>query len=180
MSEQQGAARAATQALPPTTTTTTTTPQDPLSRNIRQLGLFLSGAAFMAASVLITRRSVVRRQIDAFPKFYTSNRHPARYDPSDRSLLAVQAFGLATLNVMSFGVLLIGGITWGWDLCSLAELRERSRAATRRPGKKVDPEEEKALKEMMDGLLAKIGMQIPEEGEEEGAKKPERSEGPSS
>lgn len=170
MSESQGSAGAVAQASTPKITT----PQDPLSRDIRQLGLFVSGAAFMAASILISRRSVVRRQIDAFPKFYTSNRNPARFDSSDRSLLAVQAFGLATLNVMSFGVLLTGGITWGWDLCSLTELRERSRAATRGSGK-VDPEEEKALKEMMDGLLAKMGMQIPEEGEEGGEKKSDGS-----
>ncbi|KAK0390922.1 hypothetical protein NLU13_0425 [Sarocladium strictum] len=148
--------------------------QTPLSRNIRQLGLFFTGAAFMAASVFVTRRSVVRRQIESFPKFYVSNRSPPRFDSSDRSLLAVQAFGLATLNVMSFGVLLTGGISWGWDLCSMRELRERSQAALRRPGRQgVDPEEEKALKEMMDGLLAKMGMQTPEEGGEGGEKKPE-------
>jgi hypothetical protein len=128
----------------------------------------------MAASVFITRRSVVRRQLDAFPKFYVGNRTPPRFDSSDRSLLAVQAFGLATLNVMSFGVLLVGGISWGWDLCSMRELRERSQAALRRQGRQtVDPEEEKALKEMMDHLLAKMGMQIPEEGEGGDKKKPE-------
>lgn len=140
-------------------------PQSPLSRNIRQLGLFFSGAAFMAASIFITRRSVVRRQIDAFPRFYTHNRYPPRIDSSDRSLLAASALGLATLNVMSFGVMLVGGISWAWDLCSVTELRERSRQAVRGSGKELNPEEEKAIKEMMDGLLSKLGMEFPEEGE---------------
>jgi hypothetical protein len=120
----------------------------------------------MAASIFITRRSVVRRQIDAFPRFYTHNRYPPRFDSSDRSLLAASALGLATLNVMSFGVMLVGGISWGWDLCSVTELKERSREAVTRPGRKeLDPEEEKAMKEMMEDLMSKLGMEIPEEGE---------------
>lgn len=140
-------------------------PLSPLSRNIRQLGLYFAGAGFLAASIAISRRAVVRRQIDAFPKFFMSNRTPARLDSTDRSLLAAQALGLATLNVMSFGILLVGGVSWGFDLCSVGELRERSRASLRKPGK-VNVEDEEAMKEMMDELLAKLGMQLPKEGEE--------------
>ncbi|KAM5346834.1 hypothetical protein ACJ41O_009839 [Fusarium nematophilum] len=132
----------------------------PWARQFKQLGLFFAGAGFLAASVAISRRSVLRRRLDSFPKFYSSNRQPVRFDSADRSLLAVQALGLATLNVTSFAVMLIGGISWGFDLCSIQELQERSRAAIRRPGL-VNPEDEKALEEMMDDLMGRLGVEKP-------------------
>ena len=98
---------------------------------------------------------------NSFPKFYSSNRAPAKIDSAERSLLAVQALGLATLNVMSFGVMLIGGISWAFDLSSIAELRERTQAAVRRPGS-VNPEDEKAMEELMDELMGKLGMEKPQ------------------
>jgi hypothetical protein len=98
---------------------------------------------------------------DSFPKFYSSNRNPVKVDAGERSLLAAQALGLATLNVMSFGVMLVGGISWAFDLSSVAELRERTQAAVRRPGS-VDPEDEKAMEELMEDLMGKLGMETPQ------------------
>jgi hypothetical protein len=114
----------------------------------------------MAATIAVSRRSVMRRQLEALPRFFASNRNPTKLDSSDRSLLAVEAFGLATLNVTSFGIMLTGGIAYAFDLSSLRELKQRSKAAISKPGK-VSPEDEKELQEMMDGLLAKLGMEIP-------------------
>ncbi|KAJ4248937.1 hypothetical protein NW757_008051 [Fusarium falciforme] len=132
----------------------------PWTRQLKQFGLFFAGAGFMAASVAISRRSVLRRRLDSLPKFYSSNRQPVKFDSADRSLLAVQALGLATLNVMSFAVLLVGGISWGFDLSSIQELRERSQAAIRRPGL-VNPEDEKEMEKMMEDLMARLGMDKP-------------------
>ncbi|KAF5568852.1 hypothetical protein FPHYL_2566 [Fusarium phyllophilum] len=130
-------------------------------RSIRQFGLLLTGAGFLAASVAVSRRSVLRMRHDLFPKFYTSNRHQVKFDSGDRSLLAVQALGLATLNVMSFGVMLVGGISWAFDLSSIEELRVRTQAVTRRPGM-VSPEDEKAMEELIEGLMGKMGMEKPQ------------------
>lgn len=138
-----------------------TTSLPPWQRHVRQLGLFFAGASFMAASVAISRRAVVRRQVAALPRFYSHNRYAMPLDSADRSLLAAQALGLATLNVMSFGILLVGGISWGFDLCSAEELQVRSRAAIRRQGR-VDPEGEKALEKMMGELMDRLGMDKPE------------------
>ncbi|RSL53767.1 hypothetical protein CEP53_007641 [Fusarium sp. AF-6] len=132
----------------------------PWTRTLKQFGLFCAGAGFMAASVAISRRSVLRRQLDSMPKFYSSNRQPVKFDSADRSLLAVQALGLATLNVMSFAVMLVGGISWGFNLSSVQELRERSQAAIRRPGL-VNPEDEKEMEKMMEDLMARLGMDKP-------------------
>ncbi|KAF5703369.1 hypothetical protein FGLOB1_9138 [Fusarium globosum] len=130
-------------------------------RSIRQFGLLLTGAGFLAASVAVSRRSVLRMRHDSFPKFYTSNRHQVKFDSGDKSLLAVQALGLATLNVMSFGVMLVGGISWAFDLSSIEELRQRTQAVTRRPGM-VSPEDEKAMEELIEGLMGKMGMEKPQ------------------
>ncbi|KAK7419521.1 hypothetical protein QQX98_003290 [Neonectria punicea] len=111
----------------------------------------------------------MRRRLDAIPKFYTSNRNPVNFDSSDRSALAAQALGLATLNVTSFGIMLVGGISWGFDLSTLGELRARSQAVIRRPGS-LNPEDEAAVEEMMKDLMTRLGMEKPA-GEEDGAKK---------
>lgn len=135
--------------------------QSTWERSFRQFGLLLTGAGFLAASVAVSRRSVLRMRQNSFPKFYSSNRAPVKIDSAERSLLAAQALGLATLNVMSFGVMLVGGISWAFDLSSVAELRERTQAAVRRPGS-VNPEDEKAMEELMEELMGKLGMEKPQ------------------
>jgi hypothetical protein len=116
----------------------------------------------MAASVAVARRSVLRRRLESLPRFYFSNRtHPRTIDSADRGLLAAQALGLATLNVMSFGVMLVGGLSWAFDLSSVAELRHRTRAVLERNSGDVDSDQERELEEMMDSLLARLGMEKP-------------------
>lgn len=129
------------------------------SRPLKQFGLFFLGATFTAASVGVSRRSVVRRQRDSFPKFYTSNRPgPEDGNSSEGALLGVHALGLATLNVSSFAVLLTGGLSWAFDLSSIDELRTRTKAALQRPGGEVSPDDEKEFEQMIDNLMAKLGM----------------------
>ncbi|POR38967.1 Uncharacterized protein TPAR_00839 [Tolypocladium paradoxum] len=158
-----------------TPSSSTTASYSPFTRQLHQLGLFLAGASFMAASVAVSRRSVIRRRLEAMPPFHTSNRAAARFDGTDRVGLATAALGLATLNVMSFGVLLTGGIAWAFDLCSVAELRERTQAALRRPGN-LDPAAEKEMEDMMKSLLDRLGMDsTPPENPADGGAKDEAS-----
>ncbi|KND86263.1 hypothetical protein TOPH_09109 [Tolypocladium ophioglossoides CBS 100239] len=114
----------------------------------------------MAASVAVSRRAVIRRRAETIPAFHTSNRMAARFDGTDRVGLATAALGLATLNVVSFGVLLTGGIAWAFDLCSVAELRHRTQAALRRPGRpgRPDPAADKDMEDVLKSLLDRLGM----------------------
>ncbi|KAM0508174.1 hypothetical protein ACHAP8_000384 [Fusarium lateritium] len=148
-------------ARAPPSSTISAHPQSTWERSFRQMGLLLTGAGFLAASVAVSRRSVLRMRKDSFPKFYYSNRNPVTVDMGERSFLAAQALGLATLNVMSFGVMLVGGISWSFDLASVEELRERTQAAVRRPGS-ANPEDEKAMEELMEDLMGKLGMENPQ------------------
>ncbi|KAG6016585.1 hypothetical protein E4U43_003492 [Claviceps pusilla] len=157
-------------ASPPSLTLT------PFQRQARQLGLLFAGAGFMAASIAVARRSVLRRQLESFPKFYSGNRVVQRVDSAERSLMAVQALGLATLNVTSFGILLTGGIAWAFDLCDVRELRARTQAALRRPGA-FSEEDEQEMEKMMGSILEKLGMQQQQQQlEEEVAKAARQAE----
>lgn len=81
--------------------------------------------------------------------------------------MAVQALSLATLNVMSFGIMLTGGVAWAFDLCDVRELRERTQTALRRPGN-FSEEDEKEMENVMGSILDRLGMQQPEpSGKEE-------------
>ncbi|VUC33171.1 unnamed protein product [Clonostachys rosea] len=137
----------------------------PYLRQAKQFGLLLAGTGFLATSIAVARRSVVRRRLDIFPSFYTSNRTASKFDASDRQMLAVQALGLATLNVMSFGVMLVGGISWAFDISSIEELRQRTRTAMRRPtniSAEDEKEAEREMEKMMENLMDKLGFKKPD------------------
>ena len=59
---------------------------------------------------------------------------------------------------MAFSVLLAGGVGWGFDLCDLRELRQRTRERLSRPGAPGSDEDEKALQQMMDDVLKRFGL----------------------
>ncbi|KAF4124613.1 hypothetical protein GMORB2_5279 [Geosmithia morbida] len=144
------------------TTTTQPPSQSPFSRQIRQVGLYLAGAGFLAASVAVSRRSVIRMRAATIPPFYVSNRAPINAD--DKGIIAARALGLATLNVMSFGVMLLGGIGWAFDLTSMSELRERTQAQLTKPtnlSREDEDEVEEEMNKMIDSLYEKLGMTKP-------------------
>lgn len=123
----------------------------------------MAGAGFLAASVAITRRSVIRKKVAMIPPFYVSNRNPI--SSSDKEMLAVQALGLATLNVMSFAVMLVGGISWGFNISTLDELGTRAKVALQRPtglNPELEKESEVEVEKMMDSLMERMGMKKPE------------------
>ena len=146
-----------------------TSPTQSWARPLKQFGMFAAGAGFLAASIAVSRRSVLRRRLDAIPSFYASNRAGPRFDSADRSFMAAQALGLATLNVMSFGIMLVGGIGWAFDLSSVTELSARSQAAIRsKAPPNVSPEDEEEMEKMMSDLLVRLGMDKPEQSKTPG------------
>ncbi|PMB63795.1 hypothetical protein BM221_010266 [Beauveria bassiana] len=177
LSPQSPAAAATAAAIrsstpaPPEIDTSSTAHLSPLQRQAKQLSLLLLGASFLSASALITRRAVLRRQAEFVPRFFHySHLAPGSVDSAARSSLAAQALGLATLNVAAFGVLLVGGTAWGFDLCSVAELQARTRMAVRRTGGSgvLQEEEEREVDRMVMGLMERLGMDVEEMKEKGG------------
>ncbi|KAK8148793.1 hypothetical protein G3M48_009094 [Beauveria asiatica] len=157
--------------------TSSTAHLSPLQRQAKQLSLFLLGASFLSASALITRRAVLRRQAEFVPRFFHYSRlAPGSVDSAARSSLAAQALGLATLNVAAFGVLLVGGTAWGFDLCSVAELQARTRMAVRRSTggggggvlRREEEEDEREVDRMVMGLMERLGVDVEEMKEKGG------------
>ena len=94
------------------------------SRSRHQLGLFSAGSAFVVLSSLITRRAVLRRyQLPRPAFFHPSNMPPIA--PISGALEALDALGIATVNVFSYGIMFGGGLMWAFNISTLAELKNR-------------------------------------------------------
>ncbi len=154
-------------AAPPVAIDTSSTAHlTPLQRQTKQLSLLFLGCGFMAASVFVIRRAVLRRQAESIPRFFHASYLPPGHphfalDSGERSSLAAQALGLATLNVAGFGVLLVGGTGWAFDLCSVAELQARTQMRRdREAGGVTGEEEEREVDNMVMGLMERLGMDV--------------------
>ncbi|SPO00151.1 uncharacterized protein DNG_03001 [Cephalotrichum gorgonifer] len=156
-------------------------------RALKQLGLFVAGSAFMLASIAVTRRSVVRKQVAAIPKSFQPNlRSPATTtadglrggaaDPSsaEGSVMAAQALGLATLNVLSFAVMATGGVAYAFDLSNVDDLKRYARARMYGPAGRPDEAAEREMEEWVARVLSKAG--IKDDGAGKAAGKKEESE----
>ncbi|CAK7202496.1 hypothetical protein SEUCBS139899_005219 [Sporothrix eucalyptigena] len=146
------------------------------ARSLKQLSLFFAGAAFFALSTTITRRSVNRKRLAAQLKFYSpsstgtmtlgeagANAEAAaaqatKEEASHGSFMAVEALNLATLNVVSFFLMMTGGVSWALDLSSLDDLRAMARRYTRGTGLNgpaTDEEAEREVQEWVAKVLTK-------------------------
>ncbi|KAI9808626.1 MAG: hypothetical protein M1825_003777 [Sarcosagium campestre] len=105
--------------------------QQQQQRPHKQLPIFLAGATFFALSALTTRRSVYRRRLASIPAFYSpSNRGPTGADGSvSGALEAFEALTIATINVTSFSIMMVGGLLWAFRIDGMEDLRSRFRGA---------------------------------------------------
>lgn len=161
------AQRALSAPAPAHTTTTTTTPAVPLTReepwrrNIKQLGLFFAGATFLTASVFISRRAVNRKMIASYPQLFQPSHHGPKPPPrgpkekGDDQLVAVEALGLATLNVLSFGVMATGGLMFAFDISNVEELRQKARSSLYGPNGVVDEAAEQQVEDWIVDVLSR-------------------------
>ncbi|KXJ93771.1 hypothetical protein Micbo1qcDRAFT_158643 [Microdochium bolleyi] len=122
-------------------------------RSMSQFGLFAAGASFMALSTIITRRAVARKVRITTPQFYNQSNRPVSKIDSDGSFIAVEALGLATLNVIGFGIMLTGGIAWGFDISGIDDLRDMARRSYGPAGGKTDEEAEREVEEWVAKVL---------------------------
>lgn len=149
------AQRATPEAEPPRTR------EQPWRRSAKQLGLFFAGATFLTASALISRRAVNRKMVASYPKLFQPSHHGPRPAPrgpkekSDDQLVAVEALGLATLNVMSFGVMLTGGLMFAFDISNVEELRRKARSSLYGPNGVVDEAAEQQVEDWIVDVLSR-------------------------
>ena len=111
---------------------------DAAHRLRRQNALFYGGLAFTTASLWITRRSLRRKQALYAPKtFSPSTDTPAGFtataskekiSTADGGLEAVEALGLATLNVFTIAMTAIGAGMKYWDIADVEDMRDKVRA----------------------------------------------------
>ena len=105
-------------------------PADGRRRLARQFALPLFGAVFVLLSIRLTRRAVARQRAATLPPFYHPNMQPPAQAPSG-ARDAVEALQLASLNVFSVAVFLVGGGAFALDVSTLDELRAKFRANQR-------------------------------------------------
>jgi hypothetical protein len=104
---------------------------------------------------LITRRALVRRYKATVPKFYQpSNR--ANYDVNG-AMEAFEALNIATINVLSVGMMLGGGLLYAFDISSLDDMRQYVRKSIGVDGPRTDEDAEKEIEEWIAKTL-NIGM----------------------
>ncbi|RAH42351.1 DUF3433 domain-containing protein [Aspergillus brunneoviolaceus CBS 621.78] len=85
------------------------------------LKLLLGGTAFLALSLLTTRRAISRRRLAAIPPFYTSA--PYHKPTVSGGVEAFEALNLATLNVLAFAMMSTGGVLYAMDINSVDDMR---------------------------------------------------------
>jgi hypothetical protein len=122
-------------------------------RSRRQLSLFAAGAGFFALSTVITRRSIARRYKASIPKFY----HPSNHANSEinGALEAFEALNIATVNVLSVGMMLSGGLLWAFDISSLEDIRKKVRTNIGVNTTRTDQDAEEEIEEWFASVLAR-------------------------
>jgi hypothetical protein len=131
-------------------------------RSMRQLGLFIGGAAFVGLSTVITRRSLVRRYKSTIPTFYQQSNRPNV--KVDGPMEAFEALSIATVNVLSFSMMFTGGLLWAFDISSLDDMRRKLRGGL---GINGDGRENAAEEEMEEWLATVLSRKEQKEKEKD-------------
>lgn len=87
----------------------------------------------------------------------TEGMHPAVAELRNNStMLALEAFSLATINVTSWGMVAAGGALWNWDIRNFDELRQKVRGEKGGEGAASSEKQvEQGLEELVVGVLAR-------------------------
>ncbi|KAG9230861.1 hypothetical protein BJ875DRAFT_138833 [Amylocarpus encephaloides] len=121
-------------------------------RSRRQLGLFVIGAGFVAASAAITRRSLVKRYKASVPRFYQPSNRPTEVNGG---LEAFEALNVATVNVVSSAIMVSGGLLWAFDISSVDDMRKKVRRRMGAAGSDEDKGAEEEIEEWVASILSR-------------------------
>ena len=154
-----GAPHTTTPALRPSVTAAFTR-IDPSHRARRQNALFFGGLAFSLLSVAVTRRTILRKRSAAYPSTFTPSHMHIEPPPGplqqmskvEGTVMAIEALGLATLNVCAFFMAGVGGAMMWFDIAELEDLRGKVREGVGSGGE-VDEETEKAVEGWIAGAF---------------------------
>jgi hypothetical protein len=136
----------------------------------RQLGLFFAGAGFVALSTIVTRRALLRRYRATVPRFYQPSNRPNKI--TNGYMEALEALNLATVNVLSYAMMLGGGVLYAFDISSLDDMRRNVRSKMGNgDGAEVNEEEEKEIEKFFVDILEKTGRKFDKDGKEIGTAK---------
>jgi hypothetical protein len=151
-------AMAERQPAPPSQTSSTPDTQSAFfsQRSRRQLGLFFAGAGFFAISTAITRRSLVRRYKATVPKYYQPSNRPN--SDVNGAIEAFEALNIATINVLSVGMMFSGGLLWAFDIASLDDMRRKVRTELGVDGIRTDKDAEEEIEEWFATVLMRKDM----------------------
>ncbi|KAI5309662.1 hypothetical protein KEM55_002711 [Ascosphaera atra] len=140
------AAEAAQAQLPPTPTA----PTSRLGLSASQK-LIIGGTAFFALSVLVTKRTFARQRAAVVPPFYTTSiYHKPQFNGAKE---AFEAFNVATVNVLSLGMLGLGGVMYAMDINSMEDARRVIRGGL---GTKNIPRTDEEVEEELQIWLANV------------------------
>lgn len=152
----------------PTPPQTTATPRAPVSalpqpqtqvnQPNRNKIIFGAGLGFFAFSLLITRRSFVRRRLASQAAFYSDapGHHVEQSRKVSGAMEAVEALNIATINVLSVAMLATGGTMWYLDINSMDDARRMLRGGLGVDGSgKSEKEAEEEFEEWMASTLSR-------------------------
>ncbi|KAK5240225.1 hypothetical protein LTR16_010951, partial [Cryomyces antarcticus] len=88
------------------------------------------------------------------PNFYAPSNRPA--PDVNGAIEAFEALNLATINVVSFGMMMTGGLLWSYDISSLEDLRRKVRGGLGVDGSgKSERDAEEEMEEWLATVLAR-------------------------
>jgi len=120
-------------------------------RSRQQFGLYLGGAGCLFLTSIITRRALARRYKIAYPKFFQPSNQ--RFVEIDGASEAAEALAVATINVASVGIMLMGGTLWALDISNMEDMRQRFGTRFRPDGTRIDIDAEKEAERWISGVL---------------------------
>ncbi|PLB52579.1 hypothetical protein P170DRAFT_351982 [Aspergillus steynii IBT 23096] len=118
--------------------------------------LLLGGLAFMTFSLMTTRRALKRRWLAQIPPYYTSA--PYHRPKVNGGVEAFEALNLATLNVISFGMVGTGAAMVALDINRVEDMRRFVRREFNADGEEVtktDQELEEEVAAWVGSVLGK-------------------------
>ncbi|KAJ5624360.1 hypothetical protein N7510_000669 [Penicillium lagena] len=117
--------------------------------------LLFGGIAFFTLSVLITRRSTLKKRIACIPPFYTSSLY--HQPQANGAMEALEALNLATINVLSFGMLASGAVAYAFDINGLEDMRRVVRSGLEEGGPGAGKTDEEMEKEVTQWVVSVLG-----------------------
>ncbi|KAI9927866.1 hypothetical protein ASPWEDRAFT_173517 [Aspergillus wentii DTO 134E9] len=125
-SEQQQQPQPQNDPIPPPPQQQLQQQRQPPSGIPTSLKLLAGGMTFFAFSLLITRRSMNKKRLASIPPYYTGAMY---HKPNvNGAMEAFEALNLATINVMSFGMMFAGGVLYKLDINGIEDARTYVRA----------------------------------------------------